>query len=91
MKEPESLCPLCNRPMPAGSYNEHHLIPASLKGKETVTLHIICHNAIHMNITTKELKSSYNTIELLLSNEKIKKFIKWVSNKPNGFYKTFRM
>jgi hypothetical protein len=30
--------------MPGPSINEHHLIPKSKKGKDTVTLHTICHS-----------------------------------------------
>jgi len=41
------VCPLCGRDMPEGSYNAHHLIPATFKGKQLIDLHYICHSKIH--------------------------------------------
>jgi len=83
----EKICPLCQRLMPTGSYNEHHLIPATFKGRETIQLHKICHNAIHMNISNHDLKNYYNTIDELLNHPEIQKFVKWIMKKPPEFYK----
>jgi len=79
-------CPLCKRPMPDGSYNDHHLIPATFKGKETITLHIVCHDKLHHTFTEREMEHHYHTIERLLEHEEIQKFIKWVSKKDPEFY-----
>jgi hypothetical protein len=38
-----------------------------------------CHPIIHQWFTHAELAKFYNTIELLLANEKIAKFVEWVS------------
>ncbi len=78
-------CPLCERPM-VNSYDDHHLVPKSRKGKETVRIHRICHRKIHSTFTEKELERNYNTIEKLLTNEAIQNFVKWVSKKDPDFY-----
>ena len=48
----EDLCPLCQRQLiPGPSVDKHHLVPNSKKGKETVTLHKICHSKLHSVFT----------------------------------------
>jgi len=80
-------CPLCQREMIEGlTINEHHLIPKSKKGSEKVTLHKICHNFLHATLTESEMSHYYHTIERLLENEKIQKFVKWVGKKNPEFY-----
>ena len=77
-------CLLCLREM--NKKSKHHLIPKSKKGKETVFLHRICHEAIHRTFTNTELKKHFNTIDKILENTDIQKFIQWVQNKPMDFY-----
>ncbi len=72
--------------MPKGSYNEHHLIPATFKGKEKIVLHKICHAKLHSAITEREMEHYYNTVERLLEHEEIQKFVKWVKKQPDDFY-----
>lgn len=81
----DDTCPLCGRPL-ANSWNEHHLIPKTFKGKDTVRLHKICHSKIHSVFTERELFTYYHTIERILENEHMQKFVKWVSNKDPDFY-----
>lgn len=85
MKEEKNIlgqCPLCGRDLIEGpTVNEHHLLPKSLKGKDTITLHKICHSKIHSVFTERELFNYYHTIERLLENEEIQKFVKWVAKK----------
>ena len=80
-----TYCPLCNRLLPEKP-SKHHLIPKTFKGKEIVLLHRICHRQIHANFTERELLNYYHTIERLLENENIQKFVKWVRNKPPNFH-----
>jgi len=80
------MCPLCGRPLGDHLIDEHHLIPKTFKGKETVTLHKICHRKIHATFTERELLHHYHTIERLLENEHIRKFVGWVRKKDPGFY-----
>ena len=66
---------------------KHHLIPQSKcknkykEIKEVESNHIWicrqCHDTIHAYFSNQELKDLYNTKELLLSNDKIKKFVDW--------------
>lgn len=79
-------CPLCNRELGTVRVNEHHLVPKTFKGKETITLHELCHNTIHANISERELLHYYHTVDRLLENESIQKYVKWVKRKPPEFY-----
>ena len=83
--------------MPLGE-ERHHLIPSCIskrnkytkmpqleKGKETISICCNCHDQIHKLFTEKELADNYNTLELIMSDEKVQKWIKWIQNKPNDF------
>lgn len=81
------ICPLCERNIPLGIGTRHHLIP-KLKGgtlgpKEL--MHQICHSKIHSIFTEGELAKDYNTVDKLLENEEIAKFVKWVQKRPDSF------
>lgn len=81
------ICPICKREMVKGiSVDEHHLIPKTFKGKETVTIHKICHRKLHSVFSEREMFKYYHTIERLLEHEEIQKFIKWVSKKHPEYY-----
>ncbi len=83
----EDLCPLCQRELGEDkNWNEHHLIPKCKKGKETISLHKVCHNKIHSVFKESELSKYYHTIERLLENEEIQKFVVWIARKPVDFY-----
>ena len=83
--EDEWKCPICGRG-PDDTLDEHHLIPKSKKGKETVRLHRSCHDFLHATFTENEMRDYYNTIETLTSDERVKKFGNWMSKKPHNFY-----
>jgi hypothetical protein len=85
------ICPLCDREIPADQKDEHHLVPRLKGGRETKFLHRICHRQIHALFTEAELARRYNTVEALLENEEIQKFVRWVKTKPPGFYEAVRM
>lgn len=79
-------CPLCGRPLiPGPSVNEHHLVPKSKKGSETVTLHVVCHGKIHSLFTENELRDHYHTIERLRAHPDMAAFLRWVARKPPEF------
>jgi uncharacterized protein with PIN domain len=80
-----NLCPICNRFLTKTSQELHHLIPKTFKGKETISIHRICHKQIHALWTERELHHHYNTIERIVSDEKMQRFIVWVQNKPLDF------
>ena len=80
------VCPLCNRELGDVNIDEHHLIPKTFKGKETITLHKICHRKIHATFTERELAKRYSTIESIVQHPEIQKFIAWVQKKEPWFY-----
>ena len=80
-------CPLCGRKLVGGSsVNQHHLVPRSRNGRDTVALHRICHAAIHATLSEKELERQYNTIERLREHPQLRCFIVWVRRKPSEFW-----
>ena len=80
-------CPLCGRALvrDGKSVDEHHLIPRSYRGRETVSLHRICHQKVHSVLTEAELAKEWNTVEKLRSHPEMQKFVKWVSKKDPQF------
>ena len=85
-KEVIGLCPICERDMVAGdSVNEHHLIPKTFKGKETITIHKVCHSKIHSVFTERELLQHYHTVERLREHPEMEKFVKWIRKKEPEF------
>jgi hypothetical protein len=90
MKPPATdlpACPLCGRPLvPGPSVNEHHMVPRSHRGRDTVTMHRICHSKIHTVFSEQELARYYNTVERLLENEEIRKVVSWVRKKDPEYF-----
>jgi hypothetical protein len=87
----EEPCPLCERPIPDSQKDEHHLVPRLKGGKETQTMHRICHRQIHALFTEAELAQKYNTAEALLEHPEVQTFVQWVKKKPNDFYTSPKM
>ncbi|CAO3443904.1 HNH endonuclease [Azospirillum largimobile] len=85
-QEEHPACPLCGRPMvPGASLNEHHLVPRTYGGRDTVTMHRICHAKIHAVLTEQQLRDHYHEIEALRGHPDIAAFIRWVRRKPPEF------
>ncbi|MDD9910336.1 MAG: HNH endonuclease [Ahrensia sp.] len=87
--EPDPICALCGRPVPAhAKQSGHHLVPKLKGGKggPVVLLHQICHNEIHATLTEAELARDYATPEALRAHPRLQKFIAWISKKPNDFH-----
>ncbi|MCY1664285.1 HNH endonuclease [Rhizobium sp. SL86] len=86
-RPPEDVvCPLCRRPIPEDQRDEHHLVPKSRGGRETQTLHRICHRQIHALFSEAELETTYSSVEALLAHPDMANFVRWVSTKPPGFF-----
>lgn len=84
--EPElAICPLCERVIPQGETENHHLVPKSKGGKITVGLHRVCHRQIHAIFTDAQLAKPFSTIEALLQDPAMQKFVAWIKSKPPGF------
>ncbi|MEM1214714.1 MAG: hypothetical protein AAGJ82_03465 [Bacteroidota bacterium] len=84
-------CELCQRLQPL---TEHHLIPRAVHRKKyfqkrfskeemkhrRISICRKCHKGIHRIIPDeKELARDFNTKELLLADERIKKHVEWVA------------
>lgn len=87
------ICALCGREIPPGAETKHHLVPRSMGGSNggnVVDLHNICHKQVHALFSRYDLATIYNTIGRLKQTKRIKKFLKWVENKPINFDKKIR-
>ena len=65
---------------------QHHTVPKSKKGRETVPVHPICHKTIHTIFTNAELARFGDDRERLLENGELAKFVAWIENKPPDFH-----
>jgi len=84
---PAGICPLCDRPMIAGpSLDQHHPVPRSHGGQETVTMHKICHRAIHAMLSERELAEEFSGFETLRAHPLLAQFIAWVKKRPPEYY-----
>jgi hypothetical protein len=81
-----TVCPICNRIIPASQKDAHHLVPKSKGGKSTEYLHRICHKQIHALFNENELAKTFNTAESLKNHPDMEIFINWVKTKPDTFY-----
>jgi hypothetical protein len=85
----DPICPLCGRPIPAGTPQSlHHLVP-KLKGGRggpTVRLHQICHSAIHAALTEAEITRHAASVEALRAHPRLARFLAWVAGRPPGFH-----
>jgi hypothetical protein len=79
------FCSICHRETPDVYLEDHHLVPRCKKGKNTIVLCTDCADQVHLLFNVKELRDTYNTLESLLSNEKIQTWIKWIRKKPQEF------
>jgi len=81
----QTVCELCDRPIPSSLRDAHHLIPKSRGGVITVFMHRACHKQVHALFTEIELAKYYSTVQALREHPEIKKFINWVRDKPSDF------
>ncbi|HEX8551018.1 MAG TPA: HNH endonuclease [Abditibacteriaceae bacterium] len=83
------ICELCGREV--GALTLHHLKPKSRRGKyekvielPTAQICSACHRQIHALFSNRELADEWNSLEKLRSEERMKKFIAWISKQdPN--------
>jgi len=90
-----SECQVCERGV---RLTRHHLFPREMhkfclkrgvatgEELERRVLHCcrLCHNAIHRFFTNEELALKYNTLELLLCDEKFFRFARWNASQAAG-------
>jgi len=89
MTNDDKVCPLCEREVP--ELTEHHLVPRSRGGLDTVGICRDCHRQLHALFSNKLLETEINTYEAIMADERFVKYIKWLredllaqSRKPKG-------
>ena len=90
MDEKDGICELCGNECEP---TKHHLIPQQqsrhknkyLRTDEGNFLWVCteCHSQIHALFSNYELKTLYNTKELLLANPEFSKFVEWRKKHPD--------
>ncbi|RVU21799.1 restriction endonuclease [Methylobacterium oryzihabitans] len=88
------LCPLCERPIPAGARQSRHHLTPKLKGGThgaTVQLHQICHSAIHARYSEAEIARRLADVASLRADPEIARFLAWVRTKPDDFHAATRL
>lgn len=84
-------CQICQRDIPIECMEKHHLVPKSRKKKVprskrkatkiTIDVCINCGDQIHKLFSNKELQKNYNTLEALLDDDRVKKWVGWIGKK----------
>jgi len=79
-------CKICQREVPDGFVEKHHLVPKSRdknknRGLKTIKVCVDCGDQLHLLFTNKELRKQYNTVEAILANEQVRKWTDWVKSK----------
>mmetsp|Transcript_4464 Transcript_4464/g.6031 ORF Transcript_4464/g.6031 Transcript_4464/m.6031 type:complete len:213 (-) Transcript_4464:64-702(-) len=87
-KSEPGYCAMCERNV---HLTRHHLIPRALHDKfakkgrskellsRTISICRPCHSAVHNFLELKELGDEYNTLEKLMSLEKLRSFVSWMA------------
>jgi len=75
-------CPLCSRDVPEDRLSDHHLIPKSRGGKETLAICADCHRQVHALFTNKQLASELNTVDAIMADERFARFARWIAKRP---------
>ena len=82
-------CGLCGRKIPTQLLSKHHLVPKLKGGKSTednlVSMHRSCHDKVHAVFTEVQLARDYHSVELLLGDPEISKFVSWIQKRPIDF------
>lgn len=74
-----NICVFCQMKT---SVRQHHLIPRSKGGKETVSTCSTCESYIHKTWSHNQLRDTYNSVEVILSDKGFQKFLKWRRKQP---------
>ncbi|WP_228275125.1 HNH endonuclease [Stakelama tenebrarum] len=80
----ERRCALCDRPL-GHLVEQHHPLPKSEGGRDTVPVHPICHRAIHSHFTNAELARG-GDMATLRNSPRLAAFRKWIAKKPPDFH-----
>jgi len=90
-------CKLCSRQ--TDDLSKHHLIPVTTHRSKSIKKAFpdkqerhrgimvcrLCHKMIHNFFTEKELARAYNTVEALMADEDVGRFVAWVKKQKPSF------
>ena len=80
----EAVCALCGRPL-GHRVEQHHVVPKSEGGKQTVPVHPICHRTIHAFVANRDLATAYPTMDQLRTRDDVQRYLRWIADKPPDF------
>ncbi len=69
------ICSFCQRKVPTCG---HHVVPRCKGGIEIVPTCHSCEDFIHKTWSHNQLRDTFNTVELILGDERFKKFLRWL-------------
>ena len=52
----------------------------------TVPVHPICHKTIHANFTNAQLARIGDQREVVIADEDVSRFLRWIADKPPDFH-----
>jgi len=78
----ETICILCQRDVPY--LTDHHIVPKSRGGTELVAICRNCHRQLHVLFGNKTLEAELNTVDVIMANEQLIKYLAWVEKRPFG-------
>jgi hypothetical protein len=81
----ESFCWLCGRPLGAG-VEDHHPVPKSRGGRETVPIHPICHRTLHTVFSNAELKVFGGNVGAIRADPRAGRVLGWIATKDPDFH-----
>jgi hypothetical protein len=81
------VCWLCGRPT-GKTIVQHHPVPKSRGGRDTVPMHPICQQTLAVTFTNSELERHGMNVEGLLADPALRKFVDWVAKKDPDFTAT---
>ena len=86
MSQPDLItCWLCTRPL-GRRVEQHHPVPKSRGGRQTVPVHPICHRTLHARFTNAELGKIGDDPATLAADAEVGRFLGWVAGKPPDFH-----
>lgn len=96
MSQQPEHCVMCRRSTPL---TRHHLVPRTLHNRKRIRRRFsrnelhgnilwvcrACHSKIHSTFSEMELAEHYHSLERLMNSEEIRRFVDWLTDKPDGF------
>jgi len=81
-KKMNQKCSMCDRE--TNDLEFHHFEPGKKRRKTNEGIEVChqCGDQLHLLFSNNELRNDLNSLEKILSNEKILSYISWVKNKP---------